>query len=585
MNTPNATGKKKPWDTQSVLKCADTVPGNKEILAIFDVPYLHVRLPDDDELYFTEYGLPFIRHLLPGSFWTDPEWFDKHSTKLFSHDKRQAGTSAIYKVRTREVDGRGKDIVLKWNRMGQDIPGEGDCEEVLTAEFNSPYEEFSLVMEMRDSWRASSGKPIRTHKPLAIYVPAERVELWQSGRREYKMRAKMRSHGDIEIDMFRSYAVIYEWIKGIDVAEAHHKGVVTEEEMKQLTLRVEEEMKQYGFVVRDRKPQHIIVRPDSHGSLRKNRQGEVLRAVVDFELLERTPERDELVKKAKRGDYLRKQARRFDSQQGVSGPLHLKEVHVLGVDYIYGHAESTGGALWVVGRDPSLFDYFLPERWRGCPRTRLSHTNPTYRTLSKDNINLVWKVSRVGEAPDMDPSKEEETAIQEYGYNSPFEEVALAIELSRSGVPAVYPRTIYMTGHESGLVRPMRDESRYESHKAILTPEGTPVLRRDRDYIIIWGFWNKPDEMLAQQDGEYYKATDALHALRSGLLSKEQYLDLVQKTRDRLAAVGVTDLNLRGNHLLLSAMESGQFVRNEDGSLNVHICNFELLKKTRKQGL
>ena len=34
----------------------------------------------------------------------------------------------------------------------------------------------------------------------------------------------------------------------------------------------------------------------------------------------------------------------------------------MGVDYVYGEVESTGGALWVVGRDPVLFDYFLPEK-------------------------------------------------------------------------------------------------------------------------------------------------------------------------------------------------------------------------------
>jgi hypothetical protein len=30
----------------------------------------------------------------------------------------------------------------------------------------------------------------------------------------------------------------------------------------------------------------------------------------------------------------------------------------MGVDYIYGRAESTGGILWVVGKDPDLFNYF-----------------------------------------------------------------------------------------------------------------------------------------------------------------------------------------------------------------------------------
>ena len=37
---------------------------------------------------------------------------------------------------------------------------------------------------------------------------------------------------------------------------------------------------------------------------------------------------------------------------------------------------------------------------------------------------------------------------------------------------------------------------------------------------------------------------------------KKTYQELMQITRDKLAAVGIEDLNLRGNHILLSV---GQF--------------------------
>ena len=40
------------------------------------------------------------------------------------------------------------------------------------------------------------------------------------------------------------------------------------------------------------------------------------------------------------------------------------------------------------------------------------------------------------------------------------------------------------------------DDSRYENHKDIITPDGIPILMKDSDYIIIWGYWNGPDEML-----------------------------------------------------------------------------------------
>ena len=80
----------------------------------------------------------------------------------------------------------------------------------------------------------------------------------------------------------------------------------------------------------------------------------------------------------------------------------------LDVSYIYGRTESTDGALWVVGKDHELFDYFLPERWEKTPRTKLSSHHETYYTVSKDNIHLVWKLSNTGFVPEMDPFKADE---------------------------------------------------------------------------------------------------------------------------------------------------------------------------------
>jgi len=549
-----------------------------ETVTVFGVEYAHLRLADGDDLYLTKYGAPFAGNLLPDNFWSDKDWFREHSTNLFGHATRSGGTGTVYRVRTKEVGGRSRDIVLKWNRMGQDIPGGQDSEGLWGAEFNSPYEEFALVMEMRNSVYGSPGR-ILTHKPLAVYVPAQKVELSRSGRKEYKMQAKMATHPDVELDIYRTYAVVYEWVKGIDAVEACRRGALTERQMAQLTLDVERDMRRRGFVVRDRKPHHVIVRLDHAGRVRRDRNGMVLRASIDFELLGRAPEWEEEVRGRKRRDYLVRQAHRFDSGREAAFPPHLKPVEVLGVDYVYGIAESTGGALWVVGRDASLFDYFLPERWRRTPRTKLSVTDEIYHTVTKDNVNLVWRVSRAGQLPDMDPFKGDEKRILDYGYNSPFEEVALAVELSARGIPTTYPRAVYMTGRESAVPDYLSDSSRYESHMELKTPQGAPVLRRDREYIIVWGYWNKPDEMLAEQDGEYYHAIDALRAWRQGILSQEQYIELVLKTKTRLASVGVEDLNLRGNHLLLSLDSSGQLVLDGEGDPQVRICNFELLRR------
>ncbi len=578
MQSGNEENRDKCSSQNSKLAVLKEVPGKKEGVTILGVEYLHVCLSDGDELYLTKYGAPIASYLLPENFWKDKEWFRSHSTKLFG-GIHSVGTSTVYRVRTKSIASRSKDIVLKWNRMGQDVPGAEDVDcELQDAEFNSPYEEFALVMEMRDTAYESPGR-ILTHKPLAIYVPSRRIDPSESARKEYKMQSKIGNHHDVKLDMLRPYAVIYEWLEGVDAAEAYATGGIDKDTMQNLTLLAESEIRGKGFIVRDRKPHHIIVRFDKAGELLADRSGRVAYAVVDFELLERTSEREEKVRQAKRRGYLLKQASRFDLQPSGPIPSHLMGMHIFGVDYVHGTAESTGGKLWVVGKDSVLFDYFLPERWEHTPRTRLSSEDEIYETMTKDSIHVVWKVSRVGLRPDMDPFKENEKRIIEHGYNSPFEDVALALSLSRRGVMTTYPRAIYMTGHSSEIARSLSDGSRYETHADLLLPDGTPVLRRDRDYVIIWGYWNKPDELLARDDKDHYRAIDALRALREGLLTEDGYMELMRRTKAKLAMIGVEALNIGGNHKLLSLDSSGQFVRDTDGNIAVRICSFELLRE------
>lgn len=179
------------------------VSGNYEIEKILDIYYLHLKFSNNDDLYITKYGVPFVKILLPYNFISDRCWYNENSIRL-------PGTGCTYKVRTKKINGLCRDFVIKWNRMGQDIPEDEESEELSGAQFNSPFEEFSLVMELRNSRYESPGIII-TQKPMAIYVPSERVELWRTGRKKYIMQVKIENHGDIELDMFRSYVVIYEW--------------------------------------------------------------------------------------------------------------------------------------------------------------------------------------------------------------------------------------------------------------------------------------------------------------------------------------------------------------------------------------
>jgi len=73
-----------------------------------------------------------------------------------------------------------------------------------------------------------------------------------------------------------------------------------------------------------------------------------------------------------------------------------------------------------------------------------------------------------------------------------------------------------------------------------------------------------------------------LLAYRKRLLDEGMYLKLMEATRDKLASVGIEDLNLCGNHILLSVDQSAQLVKDREGIPEIRICNFELLRRTEQ---
>ncbi len=540
-----------------------------------NVEYIHLKTGDGGDLYVTTHGLPFLNNLRPEN-WYAKKWFKEHREKL-------TGTSTIYKVPTKITDGKSVDLVVKWCRVGQDVPLETKIiEDVINAEFNSPFEEFSLVEELRTNSYGPKDIKIMLQKPLGIYVPPERLQLWQTGRSRHKIMSKIAKHPGVEIDILRQYILIYKWVKGLNAVDAFEKAGISHEKLKVFTRNVINVLKKKGFRVLDQKPVHFIVRLKPNRTILKNRKNEIPYALVDFELLERTREHEREVKTLRRKKYLSKQRDRFQEHNMETWPKHLLPMNIMGVDYVWGLTESTSGMLWVVGKDPDLFDYFQPERWRKTPRKKISRTDDRYYTKTKDAINIVWKISRVGEKPEPSAGEQGEEIIN-YGYNSPFEEFALALELSRKGIPTVYPRAIYMTGLTTDTTSYIADDSRFQSHRSILTPDGHLVLRKDHDYIKLWGFWNGLDELLAVKDGEYYKGISLLNALRRGYITEEQYVAVLQRADEMLAACGMKHLYLQGNHILLTLNLHGKLIRNREGLLEIRLCNFELIEKIERR--
>ncbi len=390
------------------------------------------------------------------------------------------------------------------------------------------------------------------------------------------MKDLQESHREVTLDPNRQYAVIYEWIKGMDAAEARKEGILEEHQMHRLTERAARELAEKGFIVRDNKPHHVILRPSKSRRPVSDRNGQTLYALVDFDLLESTPEHERRVKAARRSGYLKKQAKRFETDKQFPPDLH--PVEIFGVSYVYGRVESTGGVLWVVGKDPELFEYFLPEKWRESPKQNLSEHGRTYDTRTKDNVHVVCRVSKVGRVPDVDVLDRDGVKKISHGYNNPFEEIALSFDLNRRGIPTVYPRAVYMSGHRRDEEQEgPTDRRRFRSHRHLVTPEGHPVLSLQHRYVTIWGYWNGPDEYLAEKDEEYYKSIDALRAYRRGIIDQKIYEACIKKTARRLSGAGVQALNLKGSHILLSLDRLGKLVSDDDGLPLIHVCNLELM--------
>ena len=552
------------------------LPASRSAMSLLGVDYIHLKTEDGGDLYLTRFGLPFWKSLLPEN-WYAREWFEAKRERL-------EGTSTIYKVPTRSVNGKVLHLVVKWSRVGEMVPFDTlTVNKFIQAEFNSPFEEFSLLMELRRGEAGPAAIRIRTQLPLAIYVPSERLQLWQTGRSEDKIRAKVTRHPGVEIDILRQYVVLFGWIKGLDAVETSEKfgleGRAQAEFLARVTSLVTHELWQKGCRVVDMKPAHIILRPQPDKTLLRDHNDQFAYALVDYELLERTPEHEQAVRSVNRQLYLKHMARRFDTTAANPLPAHLRATNVLGVDYIFGRAESTGGLLWVVGKDPDLFNYFLPERWRRTPRKKLSSRNQTFYTRTKDNIHLVWKISRIGDAPWLKNPEAHEEEVRNYGFNSPFEEFAFALEMGRQGVQTIYPRAIYMTGRQRGSARQVADERHYDGLADFLTPDGKPVARKDRDYITIWGFWNGPDEVLAAQDGKFYQAINVKRAFAGKLISEQTMTELTQMMSRRLSGCGFDDLNLRPHHLLISFDPAQKLVLDAMGRPEVRLCNFELIRR------
>jgi hypothetical protein len=564
---------------------------NKALVNVMGVVYLHSKTEDGGDLYLTRHAESHQGHLEIEN-WYEEQWFTEHRVRLL-------GTSSVYRVPTKPVDGTSLDLVVKHNRVGEDVPlNTHTLQEFMSTEFNSPWEEFSLVMEMGDKHVGQRLQWIRVQRPLAIYVPPQRMQIWQSGRSRAKINRIRARHPGVDLDILKQYKLIYEWIRGKNLVEifehirvdlpdiVHHLQA-----MQKMAL---EDLRKKEYLMADMKPEHVILDDEDCQRIEKtgaNGGADVAEkqvamiykllnagkySVIDYELLFRTPEHEDRVKASRRHSYLDDMRDRFTP---TPLPSHLSRTEIFKVPYIFGHAESTGGLMWVVGRNARLFDYFLPERWRKTPSLSLSDTNDVFYTVTKDNIHLVWKTSQVGEVPTdgkYDPDEVEK--IRQYGINSPFEEFAISQDLNGLGIHAVYVRAIYMTG--SVKMERSIDPRKFESHREILDFDGNPILREDHNYITIRGYYNGPDEWVSRHEEESLLApVDLAKAVRRKVISEAQCGAYLERVKERLRKAGYDGSLLKTYDILLTLDAKGGIMNDSSGEPDLIICDFQTLWK------
>lgn len=560
----------------------------KTLVNVLRVVYAHMKSSDGGDLYLTRFAEPYLEHFQIDN-WYERTWFNEHKIRLI-------GTSSVYRVPTKEIDGKSLNLVVKNCRVGEDVPIETHTlQEFCDAEFNSPWEEFSLVMEMKEGSYGPKEMKVKTQRPLAIYVPPERMQPWQSGRSRSKINRIHAKHPGIDLDILKQYKMIYEWIEGKTIAEVFEHIDINDDEivkhLKVINYKVLSDLDRKGYLVADMKPEHIIISdidtkavekigseentdmPEKQVALLYQLINDGKYSVIDYELLLRTAGHENEVKESRRHSYLDDQRDRF---KPTSLPAHLTKMEIMDVPYIYGHAESTGGRLWVVGRNARLFDYFLPERWRKTPSLRLSDSKEVFYTITKDNIHLVWETSRVGEFPDEKDGGSDDPKIRKYGMNSPFEEFAIAHALNELGIPTVYMRAIYMTG--TAKIEHSIDVRRYQSHKDIFDPEDNPILQERHNYITIRGYYNGPDYSVAKQ-GPLYTPVDLARAVYQRIIDESRCRIFLERLKENLRKAGYDGDLLKANDVLLAIDSDGRIMNNKNGEPEVILCNFELVWK------
>jgi len=280
----------------------DEVPSESRV-KVYGVRYVYLMDPVGNEFYITRLGWGLLEHLRPGNWYTDHR-YSKEGERLFE------GSGHVYRMPTYDTLGRRQDLVVKFSRFAEAVPlhiaqtfPDKMPQDVGEAEFNDPFQEFGVLMDLRKGRYGPKNLRIKTKHPVAIFSPATKLAPWKLGREKsrfdryrYGIAKNLDpKYSSIDLEIDRQYLYLFAWVKGRNAANYMEEGLLTREETRDLTLRVQDELAQKGFKVLDNKPSHIILRVGKNGQLLR-RNGRLEYALVDFELLQRTDEYEQYLR-------------------------------------------------------------------------------------------------------------------------------------------------------------------------------------------------------------------------------------------------------------------------------------------------
>lgn len=175
--------------------------------------------------------------------------------------------------------------------------------------------------------------------------------------------------------------------------------------------------------------------------------------------------------------------------------------------------------------------------------------------------------------PRIDPLQPRAKQIRDHGFNSPFEEVAIAERLRQMGIPTTYPRAICRTGHGTIQAAYLRDERRFAEHAHLRIPTDPQeaLLSPDHDYYTIWDWFRGIDPETQDQSQGAHGVYDLVRASEDNLISKEEYEAAVARTRARLRDRGLPTGIADSDEFLVLVGRDG-IRRDNEGEAEIIFC-------------